>query len=376
MTQSDRESRREFLRGKSAAHALAGAITAAHGRVGEMLDLPPAPHGDSPLVESERPQPLASFSRRAMACEFEIQIAAGRDGQTQQSVLDALDLLEPLEAQMTIYRTTSEVLEINRLAAEEPVKVESRLFGLLQLADRLHRKTNGALDITSGPLSEVWGFSRRQGRMPADAEIAEALERVGMGDVVLDAADESVSFRHYGLSLHLNCIGKGYALDRIAEFLTVGAVDDCLLHGGRSSVLARGRCPGGADNGWRIGLRHPVWPEVLLGEFVLRNEALGTSGSATQSFVHEGRRYGHLIDPRTGWPVESVYTATVLAPSAAEADALSTAFYIMGPDETAAYCAAHPGIAAVLVCPGEAEGNVRVLASNLDENRWLAANDV
>jgi thiamine biosynthesis lipoprotein len=110
-----------------------------------------------------------------------------------------------------------------------------------------------------------------------------------------------------------------------------------------------------------------------LGQFILCNQALGTSGSATQSFVHDGRRYGHLIDPRTGRPAEGVYTATVLARTAAEADALSTAFYILGPEETADYCTAHPEVAAVLVCPGEADGDVVVFASNVDANCWQTA---
>jgi thiamine biosynthesis lipoprotein len=364
VTDSPRQSRRDFLRGRTAVKALAGAVTKVHDVVTEAIG------ADSPLVAMPTATPLVSYTRRAMACDFEVQVPAGRDAATAQHLLDALDLLEPLEAQMTIYRSESEVLRINSQAADGPVTVESRLFALFQLAERLHRETDGALDITTGPLSAAWGFSRREGRMPSDSEISAVLANVGMNHVELDAANETVAFRRPGVSLHLNCIGKGYALDRMAETLAERGVDEYLLHGGRSSVLARGSCPGSELAGWAIGLRHPLRPEERLGEFLLVNQALGTSGSGTQSFEHDGRRYGHLLDPRTGRPVENIFTATVLAPTAAEADALSTAFYIMGPARTAEYCASRPEIAAMLVCPADAESGVRLHALNFDETRW------
>ncbi len=107
------------------------------------------------------------------------------------------------------------------------------------------------------------------------------------------------------------------------------------------------------------------------------DEALGTSGSGTQFFEHEGRHYGHLLDPRTGSPAEGVYSATVVAPTAAEADALSTAFYVMGVGESAAYCAAHPAIGAILVTLGDPdtqENHIQVSTFGLDPSRWHPAN--
>jgi len=291
-----------------------------------------------------------------------VQLADGRQDGALAAVLAAFDLVESLETQLTVYRATSEILEINRTAADGPVAVEPRLFAMFELAERLHQETDGAFDITSGPLSEVWGFSRREGRVPSDAELAEALGRVGMQDVVLDAAQGTIAFRRHRLSVHLNSIGKGYALDRMAEVLAEQGVENFLLHGGRSSVLARGGSSGNtapgnsaaenADPNWVIGLPHPLRPGERLMEIPLAGRALGTSGSGTQFFEHGGKRYGHLLDPRTGWSAEGVYTATAIAPTAAEADALSTAFYVLGPEKTGQYCARRPEIAAVLVCPG------------------------
>jgi thiamine biosynthesis lipoprotein len=185
-----------------------------------------------------------------------------------------------------------------------------------------------------------------------------------------------VAFGKPGISVNLNSIGKGYALDRMAELLGLQSVDDYLLHGGKSSVLARGNQPGRGEAGWTVGLRHPLRPAERLAEFSLRDQALSTSGSGTQFFIRRGRRYGHILDPRTGRPAEGLYSATVLAPTAAEADALSTAFYVMGPDRVDPYCAEHPEISALLVGPAERDGEVQLFAFGLArESREPSAKD-
>jgi thiamine biosynthesis lipoprotein len=338
-----------------------------------------APDSDVVLAKASPQAPLAldrgsllvSVRRRAMACEWEVQLAAARDDDSMEHIFAALDLVEALEEQMTVYRADSEVLQINRQASARPMKVEERLFAVFQLAERLYQETDGALDITSGPLSETWGFSRRRGRVPHPAEIAAALMRVGMDDVELDEAAQTIAFRRPGLTVNLNSIGKGYALDRMAALLDENGVDDYLLHGGKSSVLARGDHPGRPQgSGWTIGLRHPLRPAERVCEFRLTNQSLSTSGSGTQFFRRRGRRYGHILDPRTGRPAEGIFSATVIAPTAAEADALSTAFYVMGPEKTADFCATRPELSALLVCPANRDGEVRLFGYGLGEGAW------
>jgi thiamine biosynthesis lipoprotein len=298
-----------------------------------------------------------------------VQLAANRDDNSMEHVFGALDLVEAIEAQLTVFRDDSEVIHINRRAAIEPVAVEPRLFALLQLARRLHAETAGALDITSGPLSAAWGFSRREGRIPTDEQIAEARARVGMQHIELDDEQQTVAFTRSGLSINLNSMGKGYALDRMAALLAQEGIDDYLLHGGKSSILARGIQPASDDPGWRIAIRHPLRQTEQLAELMLHNEALSTSGAGTQFFIRRGRRYGHILDPRSGYPAEGLYSATVIAPTAAEAEGLSTAFYVMGPERTREFCATRPEVAALLVAPGEREGDVRVLTFGLDDDR-------
>lgn len=365
-------SRREFLRGRSAARAL---LDAARGLAPNATDSFDSADPQTSQTRIRRPASHAAAhlhtSRRAMACEFAIQYHAA-DALDADAMLAALDLVDAIESQLSIYREHTEVSAINRTAAQHAVEVEPRLFSLLALCAWLHATTGGAFDITSGPLSRTWGFLKREGRLPSDDEITVALENVGFGNIELDDDHRSIRFLKSGVELNFNSIGKGYALDRVAELLGERGVGDYLCHGGRSSVLARGRDRGGDTRGWAIGVPHPHKPGEHVGEIILCDDALGTSGAGTQFFEAGGRRFGHLIDPRTGWPTEGVFTATAIASTAAEADALATAFYINGPGGASEYCAEHKTAAAVLVCPRDGvHDDIDVHAFNLDDTRWI-----
>ncbi|MEQ8838443.1 MAG: FAD:protein FMN transferase [Lacipirellulaceae bacterium] len=370
-SESSVASRREFLKGRAALSALAD-------KAREMADAATASFeaaSGNRSVSSQQSQKVAllEITRRAKACDFQVQYHAADGPRFTSTMLEVMESLEPLEAQLTIYRETSEVLDINAYAASAPIEVEPRLFQLFQLAAWLHSETQGAFDMTSGPLSRAWGFLKREGGLPEEHEIADALGNVDATAIELNDLEKTVHFTKPHLEINFNSIGKGYALDRLAEQLARKKIDNYLWHGGRSSVLARGRNFSDQHDAWSVGIRDPLKPEERLGEIHLRNQALGTAGSGTQFFEHEGHRYGHLIDPRTGWPAEGVYTATAVAETAAEADALATAFYVLGPGGTAEYCAAHPEVAALLVCPPfseEGEQEVEIHAFNLDEGVW------
>lgn len=368
-------SRRDFLRGHSAGRALAEAARALADKAVPSLENA-APLDGLPRPQLHRPSAVAHLyaSRRAMACEFAIQYHADQGGGAGEAALAALDLIDQLEDELSIYRPHSVVSAINVTAADRPVEVEPRLFTLLELCAWLHATTNGTFDITTGPLSRTWGFLKREGRLPSDAEIAAALENVGFRHVALDHERRTIHFLKRGVEINFNSIGKGYALDRVAELFAAHGVDDYLCHGGRSSVLARGRDRAGDTRGWAIAVPHPHQLDRPVGEIVLRDEALGTSGAGTQFFIADGRRYGHLLDPRTGRPTEGVYTATAVAATAAEADALATAFYILGPAGTSEYCASHAEAGAVLVCQREHSPEAYdVHTFNLHGGRWMPA---
>jgi FAD:protein FMN transferase len=297
--------------------------------------------------------PTIRLETRAMACKFSVVLNPGPPRRVMIAS-DALDMIHALEAQMTVYRPDSELSQLNRRAATEPVRVERALFRLLVLAREISRERAGAFDPTSGPLIALWRRCRAEGRIPNEGEIAEGLAVTGMSHVQFDEREETICFDRAGVELNLGAIGKGHAVDRAAALLVQEGVDDWLFHGGFSSVLVRGDHAG--YGGWPVGLRNPLLPHARLATILLKDQSLSTSGSNVQYFRHEGKRYGHILDPRTGWPSEQLLSVTVTAPTAAVADALSTAFFVGGVENALAYCDNHPEIGAIFVRPPKRGG--------------------
>jgi FAD:protein FMN transferase len=295
------------------------------------------------------PDHWVRIHRIAMACRFEVMLSSD-DARDMAAARSALDEADDLESRLTVFRDTSAVSDLNRRGADEDVAVDAGLFSLLARSAELHARTGGAFDVTSTPLSRCWGFLTRDARLPTDQEIEEARAIAGMGHVRLDAARRRVRFARAGVEVNFGAIGKGYALDRMGALLRARGARRALLSAGRSSVLALG----GKGRGWPVDLR-PRLASRRVGRLWIRNGAVGTSGAGEQFIEVDGRRYGHVIDPRTGHPAEGVLGASVITGDAATADALSTAFLIGGPELARRYCDAYPDVLAVLVLdePGE-----------------------
>ena len=314
---------------------------------------------------------LVRVNRPAMGSFFEVRLPASMPGSVGLACR-ALDLIEDLEAQLTVYREDSEISELNRKAHLAPYPVERRLFALLESAVDLSRETGGAYDVTSGALSEAWGFVKGPKRVPDQQDLAAARACTGWQHLRLDPDKRTVGFDCAGIRINLGSIGKGYAIDRAIGLIRDHAlVDSALVHGGQSSLFALGSPPGQFAGRWEIALRNPFAPESPLGKLRLRNRGLGTSGSAFQQFVVDGKVYGHIIDPRTGEPAHGPKSVTVLAPTAAMADALSTAFYLLGPEAAAAFTALHPEIGTVIVLEGASAGSPHVLVFGLGEGDFV-----
>lgn len=302
----------------------------------------PRGRGDLAPADEERGYWIR-VHRRAMACRFEITLAA-EDGAFVPAARTALDEIDRLEDELSVFRETSTVSEVNRRAAGQPVVVPRHLIDLLAACQRLHQETGGAFDITTMPLSRCWGFLRREGCLPDPEAIEAARALVGFGAVQLSRDDRSVGFGRAGIELNLGAIGKGYALDRASVGLQKSGVEHALLSAGRSSLLALG----GRGDGWRVDLVSPLVAGRAIAGLWLRNAAVGTSGAGEQFVIADGHRYGHVIDPRTGWPAKGVVSASVVASDAASADALSTAFLVGGIDLAGQYCAAHRDVLALI----------------------------
>jgi len=289
---------------------------------------------------------LLVVQRRAMNDDFEVSFPRLNFPQGTEAALDALDEVTRIERMLSVFRFDSRIQYVNLTAHENPVHIDKELFDLIALCVKLAEETGGAVDITSGSLWKTWGFAKGQGRIPTADELDNARALTGWQFLELDESAQTIQFKKQGIELNFGCVGKGFALDIAAEKLRELAVERFLFSGGLSSMLASG-------SGWKIGIAHPLRPGQRLRELTLNDVAVSTSGSQKQFFRHGGKRYSHLIDPRTGQPAEGVYTATVLAPTATLAELLSTAFFILGAEKAAEYCRTHPDVSAVLTIPSD-----------------------
>lgn len=288
-----------------------------------------------------------------MACEFSILLppdhpAAWAAGETALAVIDEMEDL------LSAYRGDSLLSYLNQNAAGGPVRVDDRLYQLLKRCAELHELTGGAFDATSGALIKAWGFFRGPRRVPGERERQAALARTGMRHVELNDDERTVQYRVPGLEINLGSIGKGYAIDRaVRRVREEFGIDSLLMQGGLSSIYATGS-PSGDDRGWLVGIQDPFDLRRRIATLRLRNRGMGTTGTANQFFEANGTRYGHVLDPRTGEPAREAGSVTVLAPDAATADALSTAFLVGGLDKTAEFCQNHRDVAALVVLPPQA----------------------
>ena len=285
-----------------------------------------------------------------MACQFQVFLRPD-DRAFVPAVHEALNEVDRLEQQMTVYREDSELSLLNRTAHLAPVTVEKRLYRLLDLARQIGCETRGAFDITAGPLIRCWGFYERKGRVPSPEELEAARRATGWDKVVFDDSAPSVFFRKKGVELNLGSIGKGYALDRAAELLRKAGLMNFMIHAGHSSIFASGNSNSGP--GWEISIRDPHRPGRSLGSLRLIDQGMSTSGSGQQFFIVNGRRFGHVLDPRNGEPCLSTASCSTIATAAARADALSTAFFVMDPEEVESYCDAHPEVGSIVVTARE-----------------------
>ncbi|MEE2704078.1 MAG: FAD:protein FMN transferase [Myxococcota bacterium] len=280
-----------------------------------------------------------SDGRYLMGTVLEITLYAS-DAATGRAALEsAFARVRELEQRMTRFEAGSEVRRLERHAGGPLLPVDPDLARVLRRARAAHGLTRGAFDVTVGPLVDLWVRAAQRNRVPSPAELSLARARVGARDLRVDA-DSRAGLARAGMSLDLGGIAKGYALDSVASELRAAGIQNALANFGRSSLLALGSPPEGGA--WRVWL--PGSGETPGRVVLLRNQALSVSGSLGQASVIAGRRYGHIIDPRDGRPIQVPLRAAVIAPEATLAEVLSTALPILGSRDGAPLLASLPDV--------------------------------
>jgi FAD:protein FMN transferase len=295
--------------------------------------------------------PLARHeaSRMSMGCAYAI-VAYGRDAAALPGIVEAaFDEVDRIDRLMSHYKPESGLSRLNREAAAGPVAVDPELFGLIAESLRYSRESDGAFDITVGPLMKAWGFFRGGGRVPTGDELAELRGRIGYEHVVLDAARKTIRFDRPGVELDLGGIAKGYAVDKAVELLRSRQVASALVSAGGSTVFGLGAPPG--KPAWEVGIQDPVDPDATALTVRLKDRALSVSGSYEKSFEKDGVRYSHIMDPRAGRPVQGVLSVAVLTDDGTAGDALDDAFFVLGVARSRAYLKRLPGTEAFVFLP-------------------------
>jgi thiamine biosynthesis lipoprotein len=322
-----------------------------------------------------------AVARNAMATRFEIILYGDNPVALRAAGEEALDEIERLEEQLSLYRPSSEISRINAGAASGPVRIEPGLFRLLQHAQRFHRESGGSFDITIAPLIRCWGFMGGTGHLPDPVELAVTRTKVGMHLVSLNEADFTVRFNQQGVMLDLGSIGKGYALERAAAVVADAGVTSAMLQGGTSTAYAIGSPPDA--QAWKIAIERPkprntrqvsLEPSAianvgraadLLTVIPLKDQSLSVSAVWGKSFEAEGRIYGHVIDPLSGEPVNGALLAAVVLDSATETDAFSTALLTLGTSGLDRITGLRQGMRALVVERGENE-ELRIAAKGVE----------
>ena len=250
---------------------------------------------------------------------------------------------------MSHYKDESPLSLVNREAAQHPVGVDDELFAFLGECLRYSRESEGAFDVTVGPLMKAWGFFRGEGRLPTPDDLAVARSRVGYTHVHLDPSRRTVSFARPGVELDLGGIAKGYAIERMAAILRQHRVSAALLSSGGSTLYAIGAPPG--RDGWEVELQDPRGSGRVVLAIGLKDEALSIAGSIEKSFERDGRLYSHIMDPRLGQPAQGLLTVAVRTASATAGDALDNAFFVLGVEGTRSLLKRLPPTEAILFLP-------------------------
>ena len=280
---------------------------------------------------------LFEQSRQAMGTEFTIYLYARNEAEAEGSFEPAFEEIERLDSTLSNYKPESELSRINRLAGRERVTTDPEIFSLLQTCLEHSKRSGGTFDITVGPLMRAWGFFRGQGRYPAPWQLERAREKVGWEKVQMDAGARTIHFAVDGMELDLGGIGKGYAVDRVIALLRRAGVKAAMVDAGSSTLYALGEPPG--KKGWLVRVPKPGDRTQTISTVLLRDESLSTSGSYEKFFQLNGRTYCHIMDPRTGTPVEGMLQATVIAADGMTTEALSKPMFVMGTEEGAKYLA-------------------------------------
>ena len=313
---------------------------------------------NKPLVTPVKEGPelkLLKETRMIMGTFAEVSIYSNDEKTAGKAVEEALNEMERMDRIMSNYRNDSELSQLNSKAAKSPVPCKGELLDVIEQSLYYSELSGGAFDITVSPIVTIWGFFNEKWQVPSDKEIERLLPAVSYKNIIINKGNDpkkpdTISFKNPQTQVDLGAIGKGYAVDKAFTIVKkYGIQNACINLGGNMYVLGT---PPGKD-AWKVGVQHPRNRNEILGYLELKDEATATSGDYERFFEIKGKRYTHIIDPRTGRPVSDTIAVTVVAPTGTQVDALSTSVFVLGPEKGLALIKKIPGADALIIYKGK-----------------------
>ncbi len=264
-----------------------------------------------------------------MGTDVEMTVSAGDASKAEDAFNAAAAELKRIEDEMSEWKEGTYVSEINRNAGIRPVKVPQELFNVIAASKVVSGLSNGAFDVSWAALRGLWDFTNGKNRVPADEELKKRLPLINFRNIELGEKETTVFLKKKGMAIGLGAIAKGYAVDMAMKKIAGLGIKNAIVKAG-GDMRVQGTDDGGP---WEIGIRHPRERDKLLAELPLSNISISTSGDYERFFIKDGVLYHHIIDTKTGYPARGCRSVTILAPDTMTSDALSTAVFVLGPDE-------------------------------------------
>ncbi len=264
---------------------------------------------------------------KLMGSRFDITVVANDSIQANKYIDTAVAEISRIEKLISSWDANSQTSEINRNAGIKPVKVDKELFDLIERAIGISKLTDGAFDISYASMDRIWKFDGSMTKMPSKEEITASVEKVGYQNIVLDKMNSTIFLKLEGMKIGFGAIGKGYAADMAKNLLISKGVPSGIINAS-GDMNTWGKQPNG--NEWKVAITNPMDKNKVFALLPITNGAVVTSGNYEKYVNFNGKRYTHIIDPRTGYPSTGIISVTVFAPKAELADALATSVFVMG----------------------------------------------
>lgn len=272
-------------------------------------------------------QAVFQHSFEKMGSAFDLTLVA--QNQTEADILmqEAIDEIDRIERLISSWDQSSETSLVNQMAGKKAVKVSKELFDLVVRAKAIASLTRGAFDPTYASVDQIWTFNGQSIDWPNTQKIAASVAKIGFKKIQINPTNQTLYLPLFGMKIGFGAIGKGYAADQVKLLLQQRGVEAGIINAS-GDMSAWGEQPSGKP--WQVGLVNPINKAKVFAWFPIKNQAVVTSGDYEKFVQIEGKRYGHIINPKTGYPSKGVVSCTVFAPKAELADALSTALFVMG----------------------------------------------